>query len=114
MFLVSNLEPVGKGILDPTIIFPYFFKRKNFFTIIKRDVSVQFDILSLEIYIIGAPEELSVKPLTHDFGSGHNLMVHEFEPRVELCADSAEPAWDSLSLHLSLPLPSLCARSQNK
>ena len=43
----------------------------------------------------------SVKHLTLDFGSGHDLMVCEFEPCVRLCADSEEPAWDSLS-------PSLC------
>ena len=36
-----------------------------------------------------------------DFGSSHDLMVHELEPCVGLCADSAEPAWDSLSLPLS-------------
>ena len=44
----------------------------------------------------------SVKCLILDFGSGHDLTVHEFEPRIRLCADSAEPAWDSLSLPLSL------------
>ena len=38
-----------------------------------------------------------------DFGSGHDLMVHEFQPRVGLCTDSVETAWDPLSL--SLPLP---------
>ena len=26
-----------------------------------------------------------------DFGSGHDLLVREFEPRVGLCADSSEP-----------------------
>ena len=26
-----------------------------------------------------------------DFGSGHDLMVWGFEPRVGLCADSSEP-----------------------
>ena len=26
-----------------------------------------------------------------DFGSGHDLTVHEFEPRVGLCADLSEP-----------------------
>ena len=26
-----------------------------------------------------------------DFGSGHDLTVHEFEPRVRLCADSSGP-----------------------
>ena len=40
----------------------------------------------------------SVKHLTLDFGSGHDLTVHEFEPHIY--ADSAKPAWDSLSLPL--------------
>ena len=38
-------------------------------------------------------------------------MVHEFEPHLELCADSVEPAWDSLSPSLSLRMLTL---SQNK
>ena len=42
-----------------------------------------------------------VEHLTLDFGSGHDPMVHEFKPSVRLCADSAEPTWDSLSLSLS-------------
>ena len=46
----------------------------------------------------------SVKHLTVDFHSGHNVTVYEFEPCVELCADSVEPAWDSRSLSLSLSL----------
>ena len=33
-----------------------------------------------------------VKHPTHDFGSGHDLTVPEFEPCIRLCADSAEPA----------------------
>ena len=55
-------------------------------------------------------------------GSGHDLTVREFEPRVRLGKDSLEPAWDSLSLSLcpfpahvvslslslSLPVPYLC------
>ena len=43
--------------------------------------------------------------LTHlDFSSGHDLMVHdEFKLQFWLCADSAEPAWDSLSPSLSTP-----------
>ena len=40
----------------------------------------------------------SVKRPTLDFRSGHDLMVHEFEPHVGLCADTLERAWDSLSL----------------
>ena len=26
-----------------------------------------------------------------DFGSGHDLAVHEFEPRIGICADRSEP-----------------------
>ena len=44
----------------------------------------------------------SVKHLTLDFGSGHDLTVHGFEPHV-----SMEPAWDSLSPSLSAPLSML-------
>ena len=53
----------------------------------------------------------SVKHPTLGFGSGHDLMVCEFEPRTGLYTDSSEPAWDSLSpsLSLSLSLPSLSA-----
>ena len=46
-----------------------------------------------------------VKRLTLGFGSGHDLTVHEFKPRIGLHADSVEPAWDSLSVSLSLPPP---------
>ena len=34
------------------------------------------------------------------FGSGHDLLVGEIEPLFRLCADSGEPAWDSLSSSL--------------
>ena len=44
-----------------------------------------------------------VKRLTLSFGSGHDLTVHEFELDAGLCADSVEPAWDSLSPSLSMP-----------
>ena len=42
-----------------------------------------------------------------DFGSGHDLAVREFEPRVGLFADSLEPGTpsDSVSLSLSAPAP---------
>ena len=50
-----------------------------------------------------------VKCLTPDFSSGYDLTVREMEPCNGLRADSAEPAWDSLSLcpspTLSLILP---------
>ena len=50
----------------------------------------------------------SVKRLTLGFRSGHGLTVHEFEPHRGLCADSVEPAWDSMNPSLSaLPLRSL-------
>ena len=48
-----------------------------------------------------------VKCLTLDFGSGHDLRVHEFECHDGHCVDSLEPAWDSPSLSLSAsPSPS--------
>ena len=60
----------------------------------------------------------SVKRLTLDFGSGHDLTVRGTEPHIRLCSDSKEPAWGSLSLSLSLSLspstPSrlLCTRAR--
>ena len=47
-----------------------------------------------------------VESLTLGFGSGHDLMAHEFEPLVRLYSDSTEPGWDSLSPSFSAP-PSL-------
>ena len=35
----------------------------------------------------------SVEHPTLGFGSGHNLMVCEFEPRIGLHTDTGEPAW---------------------
>ena len=49
-----------------------------------------------------------VKHSNLGFRSGRDLTVHEFKPRIGLHADSTEPAWDSLSPFLSLPLP--CSR----
>ena len=39
----------------------------------------------------------SVKCLTLDFGSGHDLLVCESETHVGFLADSGEPAWHSVS-----------------
>ena len=50
----------------------------------------------------GAWVAQSVKCLTLGLGSGHDLMVRGFESHFGLCANSAEPAWDFLSLSLSL------------
>ena len=52
----------------------------------------------------GAWVAQSVERLALDFGSGHDLGVCELEPQVGLCGDSAEPAWDSLSLSLKMNL----------
>ena len=52
----------------------------------------------------------SVKHPTLDFGSGHDLTVCGIEPRIGLCTDSVEPAWN-LSLALSLSLPWLLSFS---
>ena len=45
----------------------------------------------------------SVEHLTLDFGSGHDHTVPVMEPHIGLRADSAGPAWDSVSLSLSAP-----------
>ena len=57
-----------------------------------------------------------VKPPALDFGSGHDVVVCEFKPRVEFCADSEEPARDSLSLSapLAFSLSLSLSLSQNK
>ena len=60
----------------------------------------------------GARVAQSVKHPTLGLGSGHDFEVLEFEPH----ADSAEPAWDSLSLSAP-PLLTRCvclSLSQNK
>ena len=56
----------------------------------------------------------SVRCLTLDFGSGHDLMFCEIEPCVGLCAGSVEPAWDSLSPSLSACPLLMLSFSQNK
>ena len=50
-----------------------------------------------------SPVAQLAKCLTLALGSGHDLMVCDFE----LCDDSMETAWDSLSPFFSLPLPHL-------
>ena len=49
-----------------------------------------------------------VKRLTLGFGSGDDIKVHGFKPHVGLCADNAEPAWDSVSLPLCPSLLTIC------
>ena len=48
------------------------------------------------------------RPIT-GYGSGHDLIVHGFEPHIGLCADGVNPAWDSFSLpFLSAPIQLVC------
>ena len=46
----------------------------------------------------------SIKRPTLGFSSGHELMVCGFKPHVGLHTDSAQPAWDALSIPLSVLL----------
>ena len=59
-------------------------------------------IVKVRTKIWGAWVARSVKCMTLDFHSDHDLMVHRIEPCIGICRDSAEPAWDSHSLHLLL------------
>ena len=54
---------------------------------------------------------LSVKCLTLDLGSGHDLMVPQFELCIRACIDTAESAWDSLSPSLPAPPPLMLSHS---
>ena len=67
-----------------------------------RYLSVCMYIKNMSSGVLGWLSWLSVRL---NFGSGHDLMVHEIEPHIGFCADSTEPSWDSLSL----PLPCLHA-----
>ena len=63
---------------------------------------------------VGMPGWLSRLSVQLDFSSDHDLTVHDLEPRVRLCADSAEPAWDAFSQSLSaLPLHALSLSKLN-
>ena len=53
-----------------------------------------------------------VKHPTLGFGSGRDLMVHQFKPHIGLHAESVEPAWESLTL--STPPLLTHSLSQNK
>ena len=76
---------------------------KAIFTLYCSLVSVQQHCVFKKHIPWGTCVAQSVKRLTLDFGSGHDLTVCEFEPCIGLCADSAEPGWDSLSPSLSGP-----------
>ena len=72
--------------------------------------------LKFKISSFGVPGWLSQLSIpTLDFGSGRDRTVGEFEPRVGLCADSVESAWDSLPLAFLLSLSlSLSLSLKNK
>ena len=56
------------------------------------------DLVKVENYNVrGTWVAPSVMRPTLDVSSDHDLPVCGIEPRVGLCADTAEPAWDSLS-----------------
>ena len=55
-----------------------------------------------------------VKHRTLDLSSGHGLTVGEFKPHIELCADSTEPACDSVSPSLCSPPHPIARLSPNK
>ena len=57
------------------------------------------------VYFWGTWVTQSVKHVTLDFSSGHDLTISEIKPYFGLCTNSAKPAWDSLSLSLSISLP---------
>lgn len=72
----------------------------------KEDIP-KFQSLLINFRREGAWLAPSVKLLTLDFGSHHDLMVCGLELRIGLCNGSMELAWDSLSLaSLCLPPPS--------
>ena len=54
----------------------------------------------------------SVKHPPLDFGSGLDLTIREFKPRMGLHAGSVEPSWDSLSPSLSALPPLVLSLSK--
>ena len=71
-------------------------------------VTAQCSVTKLQ----GAWAAQSVECLTLDVPAGHDPTVCEFKPRIRVCADSAEPAWDCL-LSLSLcPSPPLSPKKK--
>ena len=58
----------------------------------KRQFRIFYKLIPKEIRKFLEPGRLggSVGQVS-DFSSGHDLTVHEFEPRVGRCADSSEP-----------------------
>ena len=70
----------------------------------KINVNITRQII-LKYYFGGDRVAQSVKCQTLGLGAGHDLMVYEIEPYVQLCTDSMEAAWNSQSHSLSAPSP---------
>ena len=96
---MENVEPRGKTIYSRRAKFWQFCDAAGFFIIYNRMMK------KLQNQTRGTWLAQLVKRWALDFSSGHDLTVHEFEPCIRLCADSVEPAWDSLSPSLALPFP---------
>ena len=64
----------------------------------------------------GAWVAQSVKHLTLDLGSGHDLTACETEPLppIWLCADGRKPAWDSLTFSAPLLLTFMCMLARSR
>ena len=77
-------------------------------------VTVMTNAKKLSLKSWGAWVPRSVKHPTLGFGSGHDLTIHGFEPRVGLRADSTESAWDSLFLSFCPSSAHALFLSQNK
>ena len=62
--------------------------------------------------------EVALAAWVAHLGSAHDLLAHEFEPRIRRTVVSAEPASDPLPSSVSLPLPrsahSLSLKNKNK
>ena len=85
--LLCNLSFLRRGVEFSSVILlfaPY--------------ISTPFFIANKKPMCQGAWVAQMVKCPTLDFGSGHDLTLHEIEPWVWLCTNSTEPAWVFLSL----------------
>ena len=87
--------------------------KMEFFSSEKKGMGESFDFLNESVLLVrSAWVAQSVKRPTLHLGSGHDLAVCGFEPSIRLTAQSLEPASESMSPPLSLPLPSSHSVSQ--
>ena len=55
----------------------------------------------------------SVQPPILDLWSGDDLTVHEIEPHIRFCVNSAKTVWGSLSPSLSTAPPFMCVHAHS-